>query len=593
VNNGLTTEAESLAYSVVGSLGSTNPTQIISLDLTGTQVSPAAPKVHWWGSTWQAKGWIGEVPPAQVNIDNNLAYLESTRYVPNFAMLVPTQAQIAADYVNYFTSRNQAQFATDAEGAVYPAGMGEAGDRPDLGPYPTEDILWLESGDWRLRQTALDGYADLQGGFPANQIESDPTKRLNLSDSTANPASGLGHILTVTDHDGMWIGRPFTVQGYGCQDDSCLTQVNGGGSTIANAFLGPDDQHLVSPFFIPYILTGDPWYLQEMYNWAAISVTNYNMGGGPCGNTNNNGGARGPCGYYGSFNDSARALAWVLRFRAEAAFAAPDGAPEKLYFTRMTNDPIAAWEGWNHVTDPVFQGTTLYTWGNLVGDSMVGLGQGTPNSLMGQSPPLALLEAAGSTEQIANLSLSYLGPNAASETEPWTHEYLSYAEGRVRELGFSVGAWQAFHTGNMLLGIINSPYPSLVSAYVISAEHAATPCTVTVCDPTSFNSTWTAVAADMNPYYMGLGPITPGANGEILANNFAGDCTNPGGRGWWANPGLAMAVDANLPGANKAWTWWQANCASKESPSGLADDPRWDIVPRTDTNVLPPMPTTE
>ncbi len=95
-----------------------------------------------------------------------------------------------------------------------------------------------------------------------------------------------------------------------------------------------DTDHTPSPFYPAYILTGDPWYLDEMFTWVAVAAATPNYSGG-----------RGPTGAYGGFSGSVRAEAWTARNRAEAAFAAPDAAPEKAFFTYLTNDMLALWEG--------------------------------------------------------------------------------------------------------------------------------------------------------------------------------------------------------------------------------------------------------
>ena len=92
--SGLTTELEDLAYKL--SITS-NGTAVYSADLTGTQTP--YPKKHNVLSRWTREFWIGGTPSARVNIDNNLAYLESTRYLPNFdtSIIIP-QTSIAAEY---------------------------------------------------------------------------------------------------------------------------------------------------------------------------------------------------------------------------------------------------------------------------------------------------------------------------------------------------------------------------------------------------------------------------------------------------------------------------------------------------------------
>ena len=134
-------------------------------------------------SRWTREFWIGGTPSARVNIDNNLAYLESTRYLPNFdTSIVIPQASIASEYL-LWSGRPNDIYDGDCDGnrGAWSCGMGVAGAHNYIAPYPQWAALWLYTGDWRMRQMSL-GMADLAGAYPGNLRESDPTKRLSRAD---------------------------------------------------------------------------------------------------------------------------------------------------------------------------------------------------------------------------------------------------------------------------------------------------------------------------------------------------------------------------------------------------------------------------
>ncbi len=54
--------------------------------------------------------------------------------------------------------------------------------------------------------------------------------------------------------------------------------------------------------------------------------------------------------------------------------------------------------------------------------------------------------------------------------------------------------------------------------------------------------------------------------------------------------GMAMLDDAGAPGAAQAWSWMKANVETPAAAS-LTTAPKWAIVPRTDSNTLPAIPT--
>ena len=53
-------------------------------------------------TAWSKSFWLGGTPDPQVNIDNNLAYLETTRFLPNYdtAITVPASA-VASEYAHW------------------------------------------------------------------------------------------------------------------------------------------------------------------------------------------------------------------------------------------------------------------------------------------------------------------------------------------------------------------------------------------------------------------------------------------------------------------------------------------------------------
>ena len=131
--NGLTTEVEDLAYQL--SITS-NGAAVYAADLSGTQTTH--PKIHWALSRWTQKFWIGGTPSAQINIDNNLAYLESTRFLPNFdtSNAIP-QTSIAAEYANYNGKTNGPEDgAWNGGGCCWVNAMGQAGEQSPCRPLP-------------------------------------------------------------------------------------------------------------------------------------------------------------------------------------------------------------------------------------------------------------------------------------------------------------------------------------------------------------------------------------------------------------------------------------------------------------------------
>ena len=332
--NGKTTELEDLAYTLTLTLGKTSPQNVYAIDLT----NGADKKLHWSMSNWTKVVWLGGAPPQQIDIDNNLAYLEATHYIPNFdPNITVSPAAIEAEYRRWAARPNDLFDGTWNGKGIWQSRMGTAGGRAEIAPYPQWTVLWLYSGDWRMRQVALNA-ADLASAWSVNLRESDPSRNLLRTDAPG-AGTGLGHTMAITDRKTVTLHRPDLVT-YSCtKPEDRVTTV--GPFSEKWSF---DGAHQPAAFYPQYILTGDPYYLNEMYMWAGLSAARYT------GDIHVSG--RGPTGAEGGINDQLRGAGWVLRNRAEAAIAAPDRAPEKSYFRYLTNEAIARWEGEFGIAEP-------------------------------------------------------------------------------------------------------------------------------------------------------------------------------------------------------------------------------------------------
>ncbi|HEY1301893.1 MAG TPA: hypothetical protein VGF07_15440, partial [Stellaceae bacterium] len=350
--NDNTAGVEDLAYRLSVSVGYAKPAVLYTADLG------SAKKHHWAFSNWTRRFWLGGAPTDQVDIDFNLAYLAATRFLPNYdPAAAPSSATIAAEYA-LWTGKPHDLYDGQWDGGLWQSIMSSAGERQEIGPYPSWAVMWAYSGDWRMRQMAL-GMADLAGAFPGNLREGAAGKRLLRSDP-AGSSTGLGRAVSLTDRKTLVAGK----WNYSYTTAGDAIKIVGPRSTS-----GPwtfDDAHQPQPFFVPYILTGDPWYLDEMYLWAGFTAgfTNGAATGYPYG--------RGPTGAEGGEAGELRAAGWLLRSRAEAAFAAPDNDPEKAYFTTLTNDALARWEGGLGLTGTALDGSAEKVWGAAMGNNYSG-----------------------------------------------------------------------------------------------------------------------------------------------------------------------------------------------------------------------------
>ena len=588
--NYLTSELEDLPYTATISLGASAATQVYTTNLSGTQ--PTHPKLHWSTTSWTQRFWFGYVEPL-VNIDYNVAYLASTRFLPNYDASVVASASGISSLYALWAGKPHDIYDGTWDGGLWQSSMGSAGARGEIGPYPVWSMLWLYSGDWRLRQMAL-GMSDIAGSFPGQMRESVVGKRLSLTDPSGS-STGFGHVVSITDRK-TFLSSVITYS----------YTVSGDKVTIVGPFnfskpWSFDGAHQPSAFYPQYLVTGDPWYLQEMYLWAGFSAALYN------GAAKTQAYGRGPTGAEGVIDDELRGAGWVIRNRAETAFIAPDADPEKSWLIDLTNDALARWEGSLGITGTPYDGNAIKNWGASTGNYYSSNGgpeggkapslgnwesNGTPNgksaTIVENSTPMA---SGGGTFAVRSDG----SPVVGSFTAPWMQWYVQYAMGRVAELGFAASPLRA-HSGAYPVGLINdSGTPQLIGMYQIPVEANAEAIGATgmTVPPGGFFATWPALIAAINPPFLtGVGWDSRGNGGQgDLLTYFTANLSDDG-RPMWLAGGIAMMVDAGDSGAAAAWAWFLANVYHMIPLAELSADPKWAIIPRTDTNVLPAIPTT-
>jgi uncharacterized protein DUF3383 len=580
--NDLTTELEDTPpYNLTVTGGASSPA---TEDTVSNLITPAL-------TLWNARFWLGGTPNPEVNVNYNLAYLESTRFVPNYDTSVQlSQATIASDYAKWWTNTDNSPI--NGIGPWQPL-MGTTGARPDIGPEPSWDVAWLYSGDWRMAQVAL-GAADLADQWSVNTRETDPNAILNRTNSpsaSGQVGTGYGRPISITYRTTLGPsngGEPDFLNYNSDQSNppNKLIQV-GNISMNCNASCQNannwqfDAAHEPSPFFIPYVLTGDPFYLHELEEWAAYDATE--MQGDCVSNL-----CRGPTGDEGAMDDQERGDAWSIRSRAEETFAIPDSDPFKTYLTILMNEDLAFWEGANLVTDPVLGSYAEYAYGKQVGNPESAVGAG-------QASPIGQWEANNTAQVVQGLiGAAEVNKNVGAFNDPWMEAYIGYALGRAQELGFNAGPLLGF-VGEYETGLINSTgNPELIGNYEDPSATSAN----------AWIASWSAyVATFETPFLTGNGYAGGSAQGSI-PQQFGAPGAPAGGEGELYAQGydayhlaaVGMLVNAGVSGAPQAYSWMQTNVYQPILTSGNGDpftvDPSWDILPRTDKNVLSAQPTT-
>ncbi len=236
-------------------------------------------------SRWRKVFWLGSAPP-EVEIHYDLNYLISTGHIPNYdTSLTPSESAIAQLY-SYWTAQDtdimglgmhrDGYFAGDEEGALLQKWA----------------VMYLLTWDNRLREIVV-GESEVMGGVPVHYREYDKEKRF------------YGHTISIDDRPNV---RTRTGAG--------LPQPIGETST----HWAYDMAHQWSFNYLPYLITGDRWHLDESYFWSGFNLAYHNPE------------YRGKSEGRLSFAHEVRGTAWAYRTLVQTASIAPDSHIEKAYF---------------------------------------------------------------------------------------------------------------------------------------------------------------------------------------------------------------------------------------------------------------------
>jgi hypothetical protein len=313
-------------------------------------------KIFWWN---------GDAP--EVNVKQNTAYLIASRALPNYDQSVVVPETTLAAWKTKWT------------GAITePMGIGlatpympQTGGRGDIGLLPDWASAWLLSMDKRAREVTL-GTADGAGSWSSHYRDRNTDKPISLIDYP---------YMTIAGHAADTY-NPVTKK----QEifPACAT----GACSNPNTH---DPDHQPNLAYLPYMLTGDYYYLEELQFWAMWDAFYTNPGY-----------RQNVKGLF--YSEQVRGQAWSMRTLAEAAFITPDDDRLKAHFTSIVNNNL----DWYNAT---------YT-----------------NNA-----------AANKLNVIVNgYSLVY---NNATGLAPWQDDFFTSAIGHANELGFDKAlpllAWKA------------------------------------------------------------------------------------------------------------------------------------------------------
>ena len=489
--------------------------------VNGQRVYAAAALTHFHHARWRKLFWAGDEP--KVHLKHDSAYLIASQAVPNYDQSVIVPASALSTMKTRWDASNTGPMGM----AMFVPGMGTTGGRPDIGLHHGWAASYVLSMDERAKEITL-GLSDLGGSWPIHYRD----RKTDL------PVSIVEYPYVSTRRIGSDSYNPVTKLH---EDLPVCTAA--GQCTVPYA---PDTSHQPSMAYLPYLVTGDTYHLDELLFWSNWNLIAKNPG--------YRGYAKGIIS-----GDQVRGQAWTLRTLAQTAYLTPDAHPLKAYFTKILD--------------------TNLDWYNAM------YAAGTTNNL-------------GFIDHNTSMyAVAYPGPEGANAgVAPWMDDFFTSAAGHTLELGFTkvkpLLDWKArFPVGRMMAPgycwIDGAVYALQVRNNVSSPYYAtfAEAYKMTMRTPSGgemVNSTgkryldqpcasqaqadWRSQADKDNNTWRTL----------WLAGEMTGYASSQTGYPSNMQPALAVAATTGIPNAKEAWAVFMSR--SVKPNYGL--QPQFAIVPR-------------
>lgn len=457
----------------------------------GKPVYTKSDLTHLVQARWRKMFWWGGDEP-QVTPMLNTKYLIASRAVPNYDQTVVISPSVLGAYATQFSSASSTDPMTIGLATAY---MPTTGAHEDIGILPGWAANYLVSSDKRALNATLKT-GDLAGSFQAHYRDKVTDRPVSLKNypymTIVGRATDTGNPLT-----GKMEAFPY------CGGD-CSTPYT------------QDIPHQPSLAYLPYLVTGDYYYLEEMQFWAMYDVF--------ASNPNYRGYEKGLL-----IPEQIRGQAWALRTLAQAAYITPDADVLKGDLTTFLNNNLD-WYNENYSNNANANKLNIIVNGFAIG---------------------------------------YENNTAVA---PWQDDFFTSAVGHVADLGFTKAAPLLAWKGKFPIGRMTAPgfcwidaavydlkvrdtetsplYTTLAQSYLASrgADFAALPCA------------GAAMAAALGQQVGDMGNISSGYMG--YPSNM--------------QPALAYAVDSGNASGNAAWALFMSRTVKPDYSLGV----QFDILPR-------------
>ncbi|MEZ4336349.1 MAG: hypothetical protein R3B82_06955 [Sandaracinaceae bacterium] len=310
---------------------------------------------HYHHARWRFVYDEGE--PSHAFVRHDLAQLIATGAVPPYDTSITPPASVREADVGRFETAAHGPMEVGRMFAYMPT----TGGREDIGPLPHWTAIALVSGDPALARIMY-ANADMAGSWP-----------VHYRDRETGAPIAIDEWPTLSLHPGSSPNSAAEDRLPDC--------------TSCNSPYTPDQAHQPSLVFVPYLLSGDPWYLDELSFWVSYNFAALNFD-----YRERERGILSP--------QTTRAEAWSLRTLGHAAWIAPDDHPSRAYFEERLQNNLA-WYAENAV------GSNPLGWWHSFSNLPSG---GRPDPLM--------------------------APDVVAYTSPWMNDFLLITSASLVRMGY-------------------------------------------------------------------------------------------------------------------------------------------------------------
>lgn len=425
-------------------------------------------KTFWWGTE------------PTLHIKHNIPYLIATKQVPNYDQTVVMEP---ATLDGWASSLQTSAFDPYNYGILTKA-MGTTGGRPDIGPLPHFGAATVISMDKRAKDFML-AHADVAAGAWGAQRR----------DHTTGPGGGRPVSIMYFPY-ATRAGTPGDAQ----------NPATGQNEKFNSPGYGEEVSHQPSMMYLPYLLTGDFFYLEGLHFWANFNLYQLNPG-----YRNYQAGL--------VYGEQTRGQGWCLRTMAHAAAVTPDAHPDKAAYIYWLKNNIDYYN-------------VKYT--DNPDANIFGLMEGS-----------AIIYPAS-------------GANPSIGVAPWQDDYFTIGVGHASELGFSEATrllrWKAKFQVSRLL----APGYCYIHAAIYTLNMRATKDSplygsFAECLANSIDPNLTALPCNSQARLDYMNSIRSLPSNPIVLNEITGYANGTEGYPSILQTAMAYVSDTDYPDADLAW----------------------------------------